>query len=66
MDTRERDKFHEEICRRMAEPEDLNKLRRQKERLEAERREAAQAQQHAWEAAALRNQIRAMGAVPVA
>lgn len=63
---REIDEMMDEHIRRMGEPEPYRTLRLQKERIEAERQQAAERAAYDQKAKALRREIKAMGHQPAA
>lgn len=63
-DTREGRRFYRETARRMAEPDDLRELRRQAERIQADRALAARCFLNEAERDRLRREIREAGEQP--
>lgn len=66
MTAREREEMMDEHIRQMGEPEPYRTLRLQKERIEHERKQAAEDAMYEHQAEQLRREIKAMGHRPAA
>ena len=62
----DRQRFHDELIRRMGEPEPYRSLRLQKERIEADREQQQREAMYRLMAASLRAKIRKLGEEPCA